>query len=125
MFERLKARGEEVFNRVAGELMSNPTFVKALQGAMKGKEKLDKAAGRALKQMNIPTRSEFKRALERIEALEGEVEALRQRAKARPRSKRRRRATKTGARTAAPAPETAPAAEVGGPAPGLEEAKGE
>ncbi len=76
MFERLKARGEQVFAQVSGELMKNPQFVKAMQTAYQGKERLDAAAARALKTMNIPTRDEFKKALRRIEALESELEAV-------------------------------------------------
>jgi hypothetical protein len=76
VFQRLRARGEEVFTQISGELMANPHFVKALQGAMRGKEKLDEAASRALKTMNVPTRTEFKKALRRIESLEAEIAAL-------------------------------------------------
>lgn len=81
VFDRLRARGEQVLAQVSSELMQNPQFLKAMQGAMKGKEKLDEAAARALKTMNIPTRSEFKRALRRIETLEAEVAALRAKGK--------------------------------------------
>lgn len=81
VFDRLRARGEKVLAQVSSELMQNPQFLKAMQGAMKGKEKLDEAAARALKTMNIPTRSEFKRALRRIETLEAEVAALRAKGK--------------------------------------------
>lgn len=91
VFDRLRARGEQVFAQVSGELMKNPQFVKAMQGALRGKEKLDEAAARALKTMNIPTRSEFKKALRRIEALEGELEALKVKARARPAAKSRRK----------------------------------
>ncbi|HET7291458.1 MAG TPA: hypothetical protein VFM88_03440 [Vicinamibacteria bacterium] len=76
LFDRLKARGERVFTQVSTELMKNPQFVKAVQTAYQGKERLDAAAARALKTMNIPTREEFKKALRRIEALEGELEAV-------------------------------------------------
>ena len=76
VFQRLRARGEEVLTQVSGELMANPHFVKALQGAIRGKEKLDLAASRALKTMNVPTRTEFKKALRRIEALEAEIASL-------------------------------------------------
>ena len=76
MFEKLKARGEEVWNRVSNDLMQNPQFIRALQGALKGKELIDQAVSRALKTMNVPNRSEFKRALHRIEQLEQEVAAL-------------------------------------------------
>lgn len=85
LLDRIKARGEEAFTQVSGQLMSNPAFVKAMEAAFRGKEKLDTAVGRALKQMNIPTRSEFKKALSRIEALEREVAALRQKPKRAPR----------------------------------------
>lgn len=85
VFDRLKTRGEEVLVQVSGELMKNPQFVKAMQAAMRGKERLDQAASRALKTMNVPTRSEFKRALGRIEALEEEIRSLRARKPARPR----------------------------------------
>ncbi len=76
VFERLKARGEELFTQVSGELMANPRFMKAMQSAFEGKQKLDQAAARALKQMNIPTRTEFKRALSRIEELERQIAEL-------------------------------------------------
>jgi hypothetical protein len=87
---RLKERGEEVFTQLSSELMSNPHFVRAMEGAMKGKQKLEGAAAKALKTMNVPTRTEFKRALGRIEALEAELSALK--ARTRP-------AGKAGART--------------------------
>jgi polyhydroxyalkanoate synthesis regulator phasin len=100
VFDRWRARGEAVFNQVSAELMKNPNFVKAMQAAMKGKERVDVAVGRALKAMNVPTRSEFRRALARVEALEQQVAALKaeraapappRRAKASP---RRARATR-------------------------------
>lgn len=89
VFDRLKARGEQVFAQVSGELMQNPQFMKALQGALRGKEKLDEAAARALRTMNIPTRTEFRKALRRIEALEAEVASLQ--AKAKPGAKSRKK----------------------------------
>jgi polyhydroxyalkanoate synthesis regulator phasin len=95
VFERLKARGEEVLTQVSGELMSNPRFMKAMEAAWQGKAKLDEAVARALKTMNIPTRTEFKKALRRIEALEQELSTLKA-ARAKP-----RRASK---RVAAPHP---------------------
>lgn len=76
VFDRWRARGEAVFNQVSEELMKNPNFVKAMQAAMKGKERVDVAVGQALKAMNVPTRSEFRRAVARIEALEQELAAL-------------------------------------------------
>ena len=61
--------------------MSNPRFVKAMEGAMRGRRSSRKAVAHALKQMNVPTRTELKRALARIETLEREVAALQAKAK--------------------------------------------
>ena len=76
VFERLKERGEEVLTQISNEVVASPYFARAMEGAMKGKQKLDQAVGQALKQMNIPTRSEFKRAVSRIEQLEQELAAV-------------------------------------------------
>ena len=83
LFDRLKARGEEVWSQLSTELMSNEHFVKAMQGAVRGKERLNEAVGTALKTMNVPTRTEFKRAVARIDALEKELAAVKARAAAR------------------------------------------
>jgi hypothetical protein len=89
VFEKLKERGEEVFTQFSNELMSNEHFLKAMQGAMRGKEKLEQGVTRTLKTMNIPSRTEFKRAVSRIEALEKELAAVRAEAAApKPRRKR-------------------------------------
>ncbi len=111
VFDSLKARGEEVLGRVSGELMANPHFMKAMQAAMEGKQKLDQAAARTLKQMNIPTRTEFKKALHRIEALEQEIAALKAKPKAAP--KRRKAAPRKVKPAASPSEPAAPAAEPG------------
>jgi len=94
LLDRLRERGGEVFTQLSGELMSNPHFVRAMEGAMKGKEKLESAAAKALKTMNVPTRTEFKRAVARIEALEAELAAVKAKAKAkaRPAGKRTKKA---------------------------------
>jgi hypothetical protein len=76
LFGRWRARGEAVFNQVSEELMKNPNFVKAMQAAVKGKEQVDVAAARALKAMNVPTRTEFRRAVARIDALEQQLAAI-------------------------------------------------
>lgn len=102
MFDFLKARGEEVFNQMATELMGNPRFMSALQTAMRGKERLDQAAAQALKTMNVPTRTEFKRALARIDALEQELAELKRKPSAPPaavRTARPRKARATAAQT--------------------------
>ena len=94
IFDRLKARGEEVLGQVTNELMQNEHFMKAMQGALAGKQKLDQAVGRGLKTMNVPTRSELKRAVARIEVLEREVADLKGKlaAKARPPAKKAKKA---------------------------------
>lgn len=105
---RLKSRGEEVLTQASAELMSSPRFMKAMEGALRGKERLEEAAGRALKQMNVPTRSELKRALARIETLEREVAQLKSKAKARPAAKA---ASRRPARATKAAPKPAPTGE--------------
>ena len=82
LIDRLRARGEEMFTQVSAELMQNPSFVKAMQGALKGKERVEDAVRQALKKANIPSRTEHKRALSRIDALEAEVAELRKKAAA-------------------------------------------
>jgi hypothetical protein len=80
---RLRSRGEEVLTQVSAELGSNPRFARAVAGAMKGKQRLEETVAQVLRQMNVPSRSELKKALARIDALEREVVAL----KAKPRAK--------------------------------------
>lgn len=90
VFDTIRARGEEVFGQVAGTLMQNPQFLKAVQRAAEGKTTVDRLVGKALKQMNIPTRSEFKRAVARIDALEAGIADFKAKAAARraPRSRK-------------------------------------
>ena len=97
LFDRLRERGEEVLGQISGELMQNEHFMKAMQGALEGKQRLDRAVGRAMKTMNVPTRSEVKRAVSRIDALESEVAALKERLKAATRA-----TAKAGSAKAAP-----------------------
>jgi hypothetical protein len=106
LLDRLKNRGEEVFTQLSAELMSNPRFMKAMEGAMKGKAAAEDAAARGIKTMNIPTRTEFKKALRRIDALEGEVAELRAslerlgRAKAKGGAKKKSSSKKRGSKAA-------------------------
>lgn len=79
VFSRLRSRSEEMLTQLSAELMSNPQFARAVQQALKGRQFLDDAAARALKQANIPSRSEFRRAVARVESLESEVAELRER----------------------------------------------
>lgn len=89
LLDRIRSRGEEVLTQVSAELMSSPRLLKAMEGAMRGREKVEEAVGQALKQMNVPTRSELKRAVSRIETLEREVAALKAKAKSRPATARK------------------------------------
>jgi hypothetical protein len=73
VFDFLRARGEEFLTQISNELMNNPRFIRAMQTAMRGKEWVDQAVAQALRTMNVPTRTEFKRALARIDALEREL----------------------------------------------------
>ena len=106
VFDFLRARGEEFLNQVSNELMSNPRFIQAMQAAVRGKEWIDDAVARALRTMNVPTRTEFKRAVARIDALERELaETKRAAAAAAPRSSaaRKKAAKKRRSRAAKPA----------------------
>ena len=87
--------------------MSNPRFLKAMEGAMRGEGAARGAVGQALKQMNVPTRTELKRALSRIETLEREVTSLKTKAKARPAARRKPVARKPVARKAGAKPAAA------------------
>ena len=84
---RLRSRGQEVLTQVSAELSQNPRFMQAMAGAMRGKEKLEEAVGRVLRQMNVPSRGEWKRVVARIEALEKQVSAQ-GRARAKPKARR-------------------------------------
>jgi hypothetical protein len=99
---RIRARGEEVFSQLSGELMANPRFMKAMEGAVRGREKVEEAVTLALRQMNVPTRTELKRALGRIEALERDVDALRAELKRRATAEKAAR-TKAARATSRPA----------------------
>jgi len=106
VFDFLRARGEEFLNQVSNELMSNPRFIQAMQAAVRGKEWVDDAVARALRTLNVPTRTEFNRAVARIDALERELaEAKRPAAAAaaRPRAARKKTAKKRPSRAAKPA----------------------
>ena len=105
VFDFLRARGEEFLTQVSNELMSNPRFIQAMQAAVRGKEWVDQAVARALRTMNVPTRTEFKRAVARIDALERELaETKRQAAAAaRPPRAARKKTAKRRPRAAKPA----------------------
>jgi len=73
VFDFLRTKGSAAISQVSDELMKSPAFIRALETAYQGKARLNRAVGQALKTMNVPTRSEFKRAVARIEALEREL----------------------------------------------------
>ena len=112
MFDFLRTQGEAFVTQVTNRLMGDPRFIRAVQTALKGKEWFGQAVGQAVAQalrtMNVPTRTEFKRALLRIEALEEQLAQMRKSASAARRVASRPRgsagARKKGARKrAAPA----------------------
>jgi polyhydroxyalkanoate synthesis regulator phasin len=84
---RLRSRGEELLTQVSAELSSNPRFMQAVAGAIRGKEKVEEGVGRVLRQMNVPTRGELKKATARIDALEREIQALKAKARGASRAK--------------------------------------
>ena len=97
LLNRLRSRGQEVLTQVSAELGQNKHFMQAMAGALRGKEKLEEAVERVLRQMNVPTRSELKRALARIDGLERELAALKARAvRARPAKGRKPRRRAAG-----------------------------
>jgi hypothetical protein len=99
VFDALRARGSAFVSLVSNELMGNPAFLKAMQTAYRGGERINEAVGKALKTMNVPSRTEFKRLAARVEALEAELAALRERAAPAPKPARRTRKTRpAGAR---------------------------
>jgi hypothetical protein len=107
---RIRARGEEVFGQISGELMANPRFLKAMEGALRGREKVEEAVTLALKQMNVPTRTELKRALGRIDTLEREIGALRAELKRNATAEKAARTRKASRARAAKAKTTRPKA---------------
>ena len=97
MFDFIRTRGSAFVSLVSNELMSNPAFLKAMQTAYRGGERLNGAVEQALKTMNVPSRSEFKRLVARIDALERELAAAREPQAAAP-APRKRAAAKTAPR---------------------------
>lgn len=103
MFDFLRTKGSAVIAQVSDDLMKNPAFLRALETAYRGKERLDGAVGHALKTMNVPTRTEFKRALARIEALERDLAARSAAREAKPRAAAPRRRAPARRKKAPPA----------------------
>jgi len=81
LFKRLKSKGEQRVSEITNEIFSNPRFAsalgKAIQLAIKTKGKMDKNVQTILGAMNVPTRDDYDRLAERINALSksvGEIE---------------------------------------------------
>ena len=55
----LRSRGQEVLTQVSAELGQNKHVMQAVAGAMRGKERVEEAVSRVVRQMNVPTRSGF------------------------------------------------------------------
>jgi hypothetical protein len=105
MFDFLRERGSAFITQVSNELMGNPAFLKAMETAYRGKERLDGAVAQALRTMNVPSRTEFKRAVARIDALERELAELRAKPAAAPaRRPGKKKAAARGARRKAAPP---------------------
>jgi hypothetical protein len=83
LLDKIRSRGEEVLTQLSAELSTNPRFARAMEGALRGKDRLEHVAAVALEQVNVPTRGELKRATARIETLERELAELRKELKAR------------------------------------------
>src|SRR5947209_14476190 len=80
MFKKMIATGEERMSKLASQLLSNETFMTALQktvsAAMEAKGTVEKAAQTALSAMNIPTAGDVKKLEGKIEELEKVFEGL-------------------------------------------------
>lgn len=98
MFDFIRARGEEFLTQISNELMNDPRFIRAMQTAMRGKEWVDQAVAQALRTMNVPTRTEFKRAVARIETLERELAETKRQATAAAAARRAPAASRSRAR---------------------------
>jgi hypothetical protein len=76
-FQRLKEMGEERFNVLAEELLSNPRFADVLsttlQKAMETKGRVDRNMQTVLNLLNLPSRADYKRLSTKIEALQGSL----------------------------------------------------
>ena len=71
-------KGEEIFQTVSGRLLEQPAVAKAYEAAMAGKSKVDEGVAKALKRMNVQTRSEFRGLRSRVDGLEIQVSELRE-----------------------------------------------
>jgi polyhydroxyalkanoate synthesis regulator phasin len=75
--EALK-KGEEIFQNVSVKLLEQPAVAKAFEAAMAGRSRVDEGVTRALKKLNVQTRSEFRALKARVDALEVQLAELRE-----------------------------------------------
>lgn len=87
MFDMLRTTGSQVMSQ-GSELMKSPAFLRAVETVIRGKEMVNGAVEQTMKRMDVPTRTELKRAVARIEELERKL-AERPRATAAAGAKRR------------------------------------
>lgn len=80
MLKKMIATGEERLSKIASQLLSNETFMgavqKAVSTALEAKGSLEKAAQTALGAMNVPTRADVTKLEGKLEELEKVFEAL-------------------------------------------------
>jgi len=84
--QQVKAMGEEKVGQLAAKLLSNPKFVQGIQvivsNGLEAKEALDKNLQLVVGALGLPTAAEQHETVERIEALERDLEELRDRLEA-------------------------------------------
>jgi hypothetical protein len=80
VFKKMIATGEERMSKLASQLLSNETFMNALQktvsAALEAKGTVEKGVQTALGAMNIPTAGDVKKLEGKIEELEKVFEGL-------------------------------------------------
>ena len=80
LFKKLKDKGEQKITEMTNEILNNPRFAsalgKAIQTAMETKGKIDKNMQTVLGAMNVPTRDDYDRIAERINAISKTVSEL-------------------------------------------------
>lgn len=69
MFDLLRTTSSQVMSQ-GSELLKSPAFLRAVETVIRGKEMVNGAVEQTMKRMDVPTRTELKRAVARIEALE-------------------------------------------------------
>lgn len=82
LLKKMLTQGEEQLGKLAAQLVSNPTFVGALQGAvtkaLEAKGFLDQRLAGALQSMHVPTTQDMQKLNDRLDELERIFEGLSQ-----------------------------------------------